>query len=723
MSTHPRFTGGFGRLFLLLAWLASSGCAQDPAWNVLIVTFDTTRADHLGCYGHDDARTPIADGLAQEGVLFEQAGTPIPITLPSHAGLMTGKVPFAHGVRDNGLFVLGEQQTTLAEILRQNGYRTGAAIGAFPLTAQFGIDQGFELFDDHLTQAYENQYGERVHRKDRLFFDERRAGRVNDAVLPWLDEVVTQPFFLWVHYFDPHHPHEPPAPYDQLFAHELYDGEIAYADERFGALLQRLKQAGVYDRTLVILTSDHGEGRGEHQESTHSLLIYESTLRVPLIIKAPGGRSATRIPQRVSTIDVMPTVLDWLGLPIPEDIQGQSLARFLDPVEPVPTMGTGGQTARRELYAETLSPRFSRNWGELRGLFYGDYKYIHGPRPELFDVARDPGELNDLITTRPQIADDMKARLERYLRRHEVTDLDTSVELEQETIRRLEALGYLQAGGDRVGPIEERLRQDGDPPQDHAHTISTYSQAKNLLFRNRALEARDFLLDLLRQDPESSHYLLLLAQAELKLGRSEEALALLDRLEAQPTAYPAPEDVQRFAARILLARGDADGAYAKIREAETMEPTAEGQHQLAQIHQSKGERHDQLRFLQRALELDPALTPARIDLAVAQAVAGEADRAEQHFRKALELNPFSARAHYNFGAFLVQEGKSQEALEHFQRAAQLKPDYVQAHYALVELFVTMDRMADADRHFDILAQRAPTSPETLWALDLVDGAQ
>ncbi|MEM7584512.1 MAG: sulfatase-like hydrolase/transferase [Acidobacteriota bacterium] len=675
-----------------------------------MVTFDTTRADHIACYGHDGVRTPTIDGLAEEGVLFEQAITPIPITLPSHSSLMTGKVPFVHGVRDNGLFALGEEQTTLAEILRKGQFRTAAAVASFPLTSEFGIDQGFELFDDRVTGRYEDLYGERVFPKDRFFFDERKAGRVNEAVLPWLEEHHAEPFFLWAHYFDPHEPHEPPPPYDQLYAHDPYLGEIAYADESLGTLLAELKRLGVYDRTLIVFTSDHGEGRGEHNEATHSHLLYESTLRVPLVIRVPGGLAGERVTQRVGIIDVLPTVLDLLNLPEPEGIQGRSL---------LPLLEGRGQTKPRDLYAETLSPRLSRNWGELRALFYQDLKYVHGPRSELFDLSADPKELADLTAERPEAVAGLRARLEQYLADHEVTGLDSSVDVAPETARRLAALGYLQGSGERVGPIEERLRSDGDPPQDHASTLTLYSQAKNLLFQDRPLEAHEFLLALLRTDPDNPHYLELLASAELKLGNADEALAILERLKMSPTGYPLPEDVARMAAGILSSRGEIDKAYERYREAEVLDPTAEGAYRLSRIHASRGEVHDELRFLNEALELDPTFVPARLDLAVRQAMSGELAEAEVQFRRALADHPYLARSFYNFGTFLVQNERSAEAVSYFQRAVELEPGYLQAHYALVEILLGLGEPDAAFEHFEALEELAPLSREARLALDLL----
>ncbi len=709
-------------LIVLLTFALLAGCQRGERWNVLVVTFDTTRADHLGCYGHDGVRTPALDALASEGVLFEQAVAPAPITLPSHSSLMTGKVPFAHGVRDNGLFALGDEQTTLAEILRDAGYRTAAAVGSFPLTARFGIGQGFELFDDHLTGRYEDLYGERAFPKDRFFFDERKAARVNEAVLPWLEEHHRDPFFLWLHYFDPHHPHEPPPPYDQLYAHDLYLGEIAYADESLGTLLAELERLGALDRTLVVFTSDHGEGRGEHDESTHSMLLYESTLRVPLIVKVPGGRAGERVARRVGTVDVVPTVLDLLGLAPPAGIQGRSLRPELE--------GGSGEPRARAYYAETLSPRLSRNWGELRALFAGDVKYVHGPRPELFDLSADPRELTDLSADRPEVAATLRGQLERYLAEHAVEGLDSSVEVDPETARRLAALGYLQGDGERIGPLEETLREDGDPPQDHAGILTIYSQAKNLLFRDRPLEAHEFIRGLLLSDPDNPHYLVLLAHAELKLGRSEEALAILERLERSALVPPEgdkwtgppPEEILTMAAGILLRRGEIDLAYEKYRQAEALAATAAGSYRLARIHARRGETYDQVRFLEQALELDPAFVPARLDLAIRHAVAGELAEAEAHFSRALDDHPYFARTFYNYGTFLVQSGRSAEAAGYFRRATELEPAYLQAHYALFEVHLGLGEADAALERFEILERLAPASRETRLALDLLAGA-
>ncbi len=700
---------------LLLAAVFATACDRAPRWNVVVVTFDTTRADHLAPYGHKGVETPTLDRLAAEGVLFEYAYAPIPITLPSHSSLMTGKVPFAHGVRDNALFVLGEEQTTLAEILRDEGYRTAGAIGSFPLLSQFGIGQGFEFFDDHLTAEYEDIFGDRVLPKQRLFFDERVAARVNEALLPWLEEHHQEPFFIWLHYFDPHHPLEPPPPYNQLYAHDPYLGEIAYSDESLGTFLDHLRRLGVYDRTIVVFTSDHGEGRGDHNESTHSLLLYDSTLHIPLIIKpagAPAETAGRRVARRVGTVDILPTVLDLLGIEPPENIQGRSLASELDPSKP-------SSRSRDEIYAETLSPRFSRNWGELRSLIVEDYKYIYGPRKELFDLAEDPRELNNLVDQDPETAAGLKQRLEEYLAEHAVAGLDSSVAVDEATVRRLQALGYLQASGGPVGPIEERLRDDGEAPQNHVDTISEYSQAKGFLFQDRVPEAKELLLNLLRRDPENAHYLELLASAELKLGRFEEALLVLERIEAIDAGYPPPESILSMAGRILLAQGKGGEALGKLRRSEEIAETAAGQFQLAKIYEAMGRPDDELRHLERCLELDPTFVAARIDIGIRKAKAGDLEAAEAEFSRALSDNPYSERAFYNYGSFLVQRERPEEAMAYFRRAIELKHDYLQAHYAMFALLYELGQFDEATENFEALHELAPDSREARRARDLI----
>lgn len=691
-------------LCLLFACVALAGCGKkiDPV-NVVIVTIDTTRADHLGCYGHPRSRTPVIDGLAEEGVLFEWAYTPVPVTCPSHATMMTGKVPFGHGIRDNALFVLGEDQTTLAEVLKEHGYSCGAAIGSFPLLARFGLDQGFDFYDERLGEASDDAFGNRVIKKQRLFFDERKAALVNESVFPWLEQNAANPFFLWVHYFDPHHPHEPPNPYNYQFADDLYLGEIAYSDECVGTLMEKLKQLGVYENTLVVVLSDHGEGLWEHNEYTHSLLAYNSTLRVPLVIRAPGGASGRRVSERVGTVDLFPTILDRIGISLPSDLHGRSLLGHLRPEE-------GNRTAEpAPLYAETLSPRLSHGLGEIRALFDGDYKYLHGPIKELYDLEKDPGELTNLVDSEPDVAARMRSKLEAYLEENATSGAAQQVAIDEETERRLMALGYLGSSG-VVEVGQEVLRDDGVAPQERVIDNALLSQAKNLLHTRNPVEARKAIDDLLERAPDNPAYLSLLADCERMTGDIEGALSTYEKLLGLENAASVikPEQALLLMGNLHLAQGRVEEAVALIRESQAFAETGQSHYLLAAIYKEQERFDESLVELEKAVDFEDAPVSAHLDLAVMKAQQGNLDGAEEHFRDALARQPYSARLHYNLAAFAYEQGNREEALSLTERALELRPDYMLAHHLRVQLY---REMGEAEKAEAALAEAAAIDPD------------
>ncbi|MFC3195679.1 sulfatase-like hydrolase/transferase [Marinicella sediminis] len=686
-------TKWFMNLVFLAAFLIITGCDErspEPTFNVLIVTFDTTRADHIGTYGKSDALTPNLDELASDGVVYERAVTHIPITLPSHSSMFTGKVPFTHGVRDNGLFSLGPEQLTLAEILKNTGYETGAAIGSFPLTSQFGIDQGFDYYNEHITQKYEDVHGERTIPKHQLFFDERPAGAVNEAIMPWIRYHHNKPFFAWLHYFDPHHPHEPPAPYDQSFIHDLYSGEIAYSDEAFGMLIDQLKQLGVYDNTLIVFTSDHGEGNGEHNEATHSLLIYNATQHVPLIIKYPNQEHAgTRIKQWVGLVDIFPTVLDVLGLEVPEDIQGQVLARADQPVD-----------TNAEIYLETLSPRFSRGWGEQRGIIKNEHKYIHGPRQELYNLIDDPRELNNIIDQHQALANNLKSDLQDYLDEYQITGMNASINVDSQTLNTLRGLGYVQSSGDMVDVIEEKLSEAGDPPQDHVGTISIYSHAKNLLFQGEYIEANRYLQSLLNLEPDNLAYLELKIQADIQLGALESAKNHLKSLPNDLHGTLSPAKRLSLLGRIALAQGDHNSAQRLLADAENLEPSISGQLQLATIAEQNNQSELAQKHLERALSLEENNVEVLNTLAINHSKRGDWLAAEQYFSQAIEHHPYHQLTHYNYGVFLYEVADYESALKAFEQAIRLQDNYPKALFAIIETHMALGQPAKAHHWYD-----------------------
>src|SRR5438309_11036344 len=324
-------------LFLLSASLLaiSAFAAANSAPNVIVITIDTLRADHLGCYGYKQIKTPNIDALAADGARFDRAYTPVPVTLPAHTVIFTGTYPMLSGIHDFSANKLNPEQPTLASILKERGYTTGAVIGSAVLDRRFGLDHGFDFYYDHFdfSRLQESNLDEM----------ERLGNVVADTALDWLANNYQKKFFLWMHLYDPHYPYRPPAPYSEEYRDRPYDGEIAFADAQVGRLIEFLKDKGLYQNTLIILSGDHGESLGEHGEKTHGFFIYNATLHVPLIIHLPGGMHAKTLANLVNLADLMPTVLDALNIQIPAQVQGQSL---------LPLMSTNEAVDARSLYAE-----------------------------------------------------------------------------------------------------------------------------------------------------------------------------------------------------------------------------------------------------------------------------------------------------------------------------------------------------------------------------------
>ena len=365
-------------------WLrqpAPAPAAPRGGLSVLLVTLDTTRADRLGCYGHAAAKTRYLDRLAAEGTRFETVIAPAPITLPSHSSILTGLYPFEHGVRNNGNFYLDARHPTLASVLKARGYRTGAFVSSFILDRRYGLDRGFDVYDDRM----EGEYSQVL-----TLQAERRGDRTALALGRFIDERAKEPqtpFFAWLHLYDPHEPYRPPHPFRDMFAHDLYDGELAFVDAILASVLDRLRGAGLLDRTLVVVTADHGESLGEHGETTHSMFVYEGAIRVPLLLWRPGLVPAGQVVREpVRLVDVSPTILELLG----ERPLATPHARSLVPL--VEGRSTG---AAPPAYSETLLPKFYMNWAPLRALRDGRYKLIDAPRPELYDLQADPGRVDE----------------------------------------------------------------------------------------------------------------------------------------------------------------------------------------------------------------------------------------------------------------------------------------------------------------------------------------
>src|SRR4029079_7345597 len=363
--------------------------------NLVLVTLDTTRADRMGAYGNANIETPTFDRLAREGVLFREAVSLAPLTLPVHSSIFTGKFPPEPGVRDNGGFFLGPEQVTLAEVLKSHGYRTGAFVAAYVLDSKWGINQGFDTYYDNFDLSES--------RTVSLASIQRPANEVVDQALPWIDGAKGQPFFAWIHLYDAHSPYRPPEPFASRYEHRPYNGEVAFTDSQVARVIARLESLGLYDRSVIMILGDHGESLGDHGEAAHGFFIYNSDTHVPFAIRTPFANThGRRVADPVRSVDVMPTALDLLGIAPPGGISGVTLAPLLSGAE---------RELGLDAYSEAMYPLHHYGWSDLRALRSGRYKVIDAPRPELYDVDRHPAEKTNLFGERQALGDRMIAQL------------------------------------------------------------------------------------------------------------------------------------------------------------------------------------------------------------------------------------------------------------------------------------------------------------------------
>ena len=433
--------------------------------NILLVTIDTLRADHVGAYGFRAAKTPAIDALAARGVLFEHAFTSVPATLAAHATILTGRLPPHHGVRGNSFYKLPDTVPTLATALAGHGYRTGAVIGAAVLNHQFGLNRGFSSYDDQTDSA----------RADVLIAERSAAAVVTNAI-SWLSEGSPRaPFFLWVHLFDPHDPYVPPEPFKTQFSESPYDGEIAYVDSQLGRLLDALAARGGLDRTLVVVTSDHGESLGEHREATHGIFLYDATLHVPLIVAGPGvARGERRNEGPVGLVDLLPTVLGRAAVPVPANLDGRDLF--------------DARSGTREfIYAETFLTSDFYNWSELRAVRSSTTKFVQAPQPEIYDLTNDPRETINLAAGRPQEVARL-AQATAAIGRATQERSATQVVVDEDLAGRLRSLGYV-AGTGRTG---DQTPTSGRPdPKTRVHLVVRLDEALALQRAGRLEEAAE----------------------------------------------------------------------------------------------------------------------------------------------------------------------------------------------------------------------------------------
>jgi arylsulfatase A-like enzyme/Flp pilus assembly protein TadD len=688
---------------LAFALLLAPACRREEptARNLVLVTIDTLRADRLGCYGSSDVATPCLDSLAREGAIAPEAAVAVPLTRPSHATILTGLDPAEHGLRDNVSAPLSSDVPTLATVLKQAGFATAAVVSSVVLSAQSGLNRGFDLYSD----TFE------VGADDARFLNaiQKRGDGPTTEAIAWLEGRREGRFFLWLHLYDPHDPYEPPEPYRSRYAGRPYDGEVAYSDELVGRLLDTLDRQGRRADTLVVVTSDHGEGLGEHGESVHGFFVYQSTLRVPLLLRGPGIAAGTRLAVTARSPDLVPTVLDLLGVARAPGLRlsGRTLA---------PALRGSARLEEAPAYAESLLPLLHYGWSDLRALRDGRWKYVQAPRPELYDLARDPAERDNLAEEQPARAEALRAALARRLAEEkEGARAGTAAGVPPELLEQLGALGYLGAGTPPEGA------STGADPKDK---IDEYKVLNRLVREGLlALRAKDHagsvarFEELLRRGVASFEVHYYLARALVGLGRSREAAAhfenALERLPGFAAAWLALADCR-------IALGDPPGAVAVLRkgagacpkdpriperEAQVwrrMKKLAEARRayeaavalapkdallkvQLAEVRRDLGDLAAAADLLREAVGLDAGTASYWNALGMAEGARGRLAEAESAFREAVSRDGKKAEYAYNLGLVLLRQGRREEAVPLFRRAVQIEPGFRAPRERLAEL--------------------------------------
>ncbi|MDD5556524.1 MAG: sulfatase-like hydrolase/transferase [bacterium] len=658
----------------VIVFLLRRGGAGDRP-NVLLITLDTTRADRLGCYGRRDAETPALDGLARSGVLFTRAFCNVPLTLPSHATIMTGLYPPEHGCRVNGAHGLPEGLPTLAETFSSRGYETAAFIAAFVLDAKFGVSRGFGTYDQ-----FEVPNPEQI--DENIMYRYRPADRVAGAALEWLAGHHARPFFCWVHFFDPHHPYYLLQPFmrEARFRGRPYDAEIAFMDGQIARLVAFLRERGLLEKTIVVVVGDHGESLGEHGEDEHGLLLYNGVMRVPLIVSAPGRvEGGAESPALVSTVDIFPTVLDLLGWPLPGRVSGASFADAL----------AGGSPPPRPFYSETEFPLTEYGWSPLQSITTDGWKFIDAPREELYEWGADPGEERNLAGERPEKARELRAALER-LEAAMVKTEAAEVAMDDASRRILESLGYLGGGGAGAGDERQALRD----PKDAVWMRSDFIKAVNELQAGRVEEGESILRGLVAESPESYAFRYRLARHLYEGGRFEEALP-----EFEEMARRSPGDFRSHynLGKTLVKLGRFDRAAEELRASLALEPRrTDGLNNLGLALLGAGRLEEAAGVFRESISIDDRQCDPHNNLGNALLALGRTDEALASFRKSIEAKPDFFEGRFNAGLILLSKGRNEEAAKEFGEAVRLRPDH-----------------AAARRHLGIALMRAGRVPEGL----------
>ena len=696
MSRPFRYT------FILIIVALAVGLAAAGGWRyarasspvsgpIVVISIDTLRADRLPAYGYSRVKTPAIDALATDGVLFERAYSHAPQTLPAHAALLSGRLPFETGVRDNIGFTIGSDVRLLPQMLRDRGFATGGVVSSFVLRKDTGIAQGFDFFDGEMPASA----------ADETIGQVQRDGAKSEAIAEkWLGSVGTARAFLFLHLYEPHKPYSPP---ERFAAYEPYDGEIAYADEIIGTLVRYLKSHQLYDRSTIVLLSDHGEGLGDHGEQEHGLFVYDEAIHVPLIIKQEGNAGAgRRLRDVVQHIDIVPTLLDFVKAPIPNQLRGRSLKPLLE--------GTG-QLVPVPVYSEALYARYHFGWSELTALTDERYRYIKAPREELYDLENDAKERANLALERAQAAQAMRGVLDRLAAG---ATIQAPTEVSADARERLQALGYV---GAQTGPISSATSELADP-KDKRDILERYRAAVDAASERRWGQAIALLQQILKDDPEMADVWAQLATFAGRIDRQDIALDAFKHYIALKPTEPAP--LVGAANTLLKLR-----KYAEAREHAELSATVAGDDKraraaayqmVARVAVAQKDAEGAVEAARQAEEADPATPTVAFVQGRLAYDQGHFDEAMPHFEQAIALlrTPGSRAVpelYYYAGDTLGRLERYHDAEVAFAEELRLYPQNARARGGLAMIYQVTDRAELADQTLRDMLRISPT-PET-----------
>ncbi|MCP5105100.1 MAG: sulfatase-like hydrolase/transferase [bacterium] len=633
-------------LLLLLFSPGESSVRKDS--NILIITLDTTRADRIGSYGCKSAQTPNIDSIARNGILFENAYTPVPLTLPAHCSIFTGTLPLYHNVRNNGKYKLPQQIDTLAEILERNGFQTAAFISSFIVDSRFGLNQGFQTYNDNLPVK-------KGHVK--TYASERPAASVYKDFAQWLETPAIRSrkkFFAWVHFFDPHMPYSPPEPFKSRFKENPYDGEIAYMDLYVGKIIELLAKKKILQNTFIVFAGDHGEAFGEHNEFGHMMFCYQENIKIPLILYAPNQLPKDkRISFRVNLTDIMPTVLDYLDITIPSHLDGISLLP--------PAKGKKGK--ERIFYIETVFPWESLGCAPVKGIIKEDYKFIDLPQPELYHLSRDPKEKENLFFKENLLAGRLKSRLARFIKKYDPLKFRSRRKLSPREERKLKTLGYFTTSRKRSpsGKLPD--------PKEKIASLTQFIEGNRLRGQARIEEAVRHFKRAIQISPTFSWPYSTLALVYFENGKTGEALHILEKgMRHNPGEYQLKIDY----AMLLKKQSRLDEALTILEELRregdaAVDVAAEASYLLGDLYARKGDKQNAIACYREALETEPHNRVLKQKLVYLLHQSQKLSEALVIYRQLEKETPGDHGLRFNIALLLAQTGDLKEAVKQMKR--------------------------------------------------------